>query len=153
MKPPEASKVIMAPQRAVWDALTDVVALGDALSQVAELRKLTDGPFDAGTRWRESRKTFGRTVTRTVEVSSVHEPVAYTVRCDRNGLSYRGTVDLVARSENSTQVTMRFDPRPAAATGAHRLRSVLLRGVVGILLARQIRSAHDELARFGQRPG
>lgn len=43
----------------VWDVLTDVGRADQVFRSVKRSERLTDGPLDVGTRWREERTLFG----------------------------------------------------------------------------------------------
>lgn len=50
---------IDAPPDLVWSVLTDVDHADQILRSVNDSELLTDGPYEVGTRWRESRTMFG----------------------------------------------------------------------------------------------
>ncbi|MGH3516989.1 MAG: SRPBCC family protein [Haloechinothrix sp.] len=151
MKHPQVSKIIEAPQRRVWAALTDLHAMEAVLSNVTKREVLTEGPFRVGTTWRESRKMFGKEATETMQVTEVHEPVAFSVCADNNGLRYRSTCELVARSSDSTEVTMRFSVDPLASASRWQRLLVVIWGPFGAkAAARQMRTDLDDIARHVQ---
>lgn len=148
VKPPQVSKVIEAPQRAVWAALTDVSAMPTVLSTVSRFEVLTDGPFEVGTAWRETRRTFGKRATKTRHVTEVHEPVAYSVCVDADGIRFRSTFELVARSSDTTQVTVRCAARPLASASRWRRMKAALVGPVALKAAAKRLSVDlDDIAR------
>ncbi|GAA2640274.1 hypothetical protein GCM10010307_40310 [Streptomyces vastus] len=61
---------IAAGQRRVWEALTDLGGMDRVLSSVSKVEILTDGTFDVGTRWRETRRMFGRDATEEMWVTA-----------------------------------------------------------------------------------
>jgi hypothetical protein len=50
---------IPAPPSVVWDVITDVGRADQVFRSVSGSEKLTEGPFDTGTVWREKRTLFG----------------------------------------------------------------------------------------------
>lgn len=50
---------VPAPPEVVWAVLTDVAHADQVLRSVKDSELLTDGPYDVGTRWRETRTIFG----------------------------------------------------------------------------------------------
>lgn len=148
MKPPEVSTIIPAPQRTVWATLTDLDSMAGALTKVTKIDVLTGGSFQVGTTWRESRKMFGKESTRTMKVTAVHEPVGYTVTAEYNGLRYDSIWELVARSADSTEVTMRFIVRPLNSASRWQRLLVAIMGRLGAkATARQTRTDLDDIAR------
>jgi uncharacterized protein YndB with AHSA1/START domain len=61
-----------APVSKVYGAFTDVAAFAEWLPDIVRIETLTDAPFGVGTKWRETRKMFGK------EASEVFEVVAAT---------------------------------------------------------------------------
>lgn len=152
MKPPQVSKVVQAPQRQVWEALTDLDALDHMLGQVSKVEVLTDGEFRVGTTWRETRTMFGRPTTETVKVTAVHEPVAYSVCAENSGVRYRSTCELVARSPEATQVTMRFSVRPLPTASRWQRLLFAALGPVGAKAAKkQMQADLDDVAEHLER--
>jgi carbon monoxide dehydrogenase subunit G len=57
------SQHIQAPPEKVWSVITDIPGSAATLSGVESVQLLTDGPYGEGTRWKETRKMFGRAET------------------------------------------------------------------------------------------
>lgn len=87
------SGTISAPRERVWRVLTDLDNAPTLIPSITSVERLTDGPYAAGTRWRETRTMLGRTETHELEVaerqrnlnapSSPHSPAVCTTprRC------------------------------------------------------------------------
>lgn len=64
----------------VWAVLTDVAAYGEILQSVANCQPLTEGPYDVGTRWRETRHFFDHSGEEEIEVVEVRPGIHTTHR-------------------------------------------------------------------------
>lgn len=147
MKPPQITKVMKAPQRRVWEAMTDLDSMHRMLGKVSRIEILTDGNFRVGTTWRETRKLFGKSTTETMQVTAVHEPVAYSVCAENDGVRYRSTFELVARSPETTAVTMRFNIRPMPTASRWQRLLLTALGPVGAHAAKkQMKADLDDIA-------
>ncbi|MGB3829406.1 MAG: SRPBCC family protein [Ornithinimicrobium sp.] len=72
------SRHIDAPVEQVWDVLTDLNALTDRLSGTRSVHIMTSGPYAVGTRWRQTRTSFGRASTQEMWVAG-NDPLRSTV--------------------------------------------------------------------------
>jgi uncharacterized protein YndB with AHSA1/START domain len=61
-----------APLEKVFSAVTDIPAAEKWMPNLVRMELLTEGAYGVGTRWRETRKMFGK------EAAEVFEVVAYT---------------------------------------------------------------------------
>jgi carbon monoxide dehydrogenase subunit G len=121
---------IDAPPDKVFAAITDLHAGGRWLPGCSKLEVLTSGPYAAGTRWRETRKVFGRKSTEEFEVKTVEPPRIIELHCDgRKGSS--GNVDYHFRYDlepigTSTILKMKARIEPAGWFG--RIMAPLMKG-------------------------
>jgi carbon monoxide dehydrogenase subunit G len=107
---------IHAPPEKVFAAITDLHAGGRWLPGCTKLEVLTSGPYDKGTRWRETRRMFGREATEEFEVKHVQAPHIIELHCDgRKGTS--GNVDYFFRYDlqphgdtTNLKLTSRIEP-------------------------------------------
>ena len=82
------SRIIEAPPARVWQVLTDLDHAAETLSGVLRVEVLTDGPYALGTRWRETRKMFGREASEELWVAD-NDPLRRTqVRASSGGVDY-----------------------------------------------------------------
>jgi hypothetical protein len=79
------SKRIEAPLERVFAAFTDLERAAERIEGITRIELLTPGPFQAGTRWRESRIMFGKEATEELEVSAFEPNRGYTVRAESCG--------------------------------------------------------------------
>lgn len=114
----------------VFAAITDLHAGGRWLPGCTKLEVLTSGPYAAGTRWRETRKIYGREATEEFEVTKIEPPRVIELHCDgRKGSS--GNVHYYFRYEldqmgQGTLLKLDGTIEPAGWFG--RLMAPLLRG-------------------------
>ncbi|QEG35548.1 SRPBCC family protein [Bythopirellula goksoeyrii] len=86
---------IAAPPEIVFPLLSDLEHAADNISGIDQIEVLTDGPMGAGTRFRETRTTFGKQTTEEMVVTAFDEPHGYTVECDSSGAHYVATYVLI----------------------------------------------------------
>ncbi|AWK09032.1 polyketide cyclase/dehydrase [Streptomyces spongiicola] len=99
---------IAAPVDRVWDALTDVEGSQRVLSGVERVEKLTEGAFGVGTRWRETRRMFGKEATEEMRVTASDPPERFVVEADSHGTHYVSEFVLRADGPQTTTVRMAF---------------------------------------------
>ncbi|WP_416061539.1 SRPBCC family protein [Rhodococcus indonesiensis] len=110
----ELSRSVDAPSDRVWRVLTSVDSAPQVLSGVDSVERLAGVGYEVGTRWRETRRMFGRAATEEMTVTAV-EPGRHTVvEAESGGVRYRTEFD-VAPDRAGTMLTVRFsadDDRP-----------------------------------------
>ena len=106
-------ETIRAPQRVVWELITDLHGAPARISSIVALEVLTHGPVGRGTRFRETRVMFGRKATEELEVTQFDAPHTYTVEADSCGVRFVSTYTL--RESGGTTV-LRLDIRTAPRT-------------------------------------
>ena len=84
----KVSREVIAPAEQVWSVITDLDRAAERLSGVNALERVSGPAFDVGTRWRETRKMFGKEATEEMEVASVTPGSAYTVLAESHGSKY-----------------------------------------------------------------
>ena len=100
---------VAQPAEAVWAVVTDIANCADFLRGVERVEVLTEGPFQPGLRWKETRSMMGREETQELEVGSVKAPVRYEVLANSCGTSYRSVFELVADESGGTIVSCSFE--------------------------------------------
>ena len=65
----EVERLVRAPADRLWAILTDIAHADQTLSGVTRVEPLTEGPYRVGTRWRETRRMFGREDTQQLRVT------------------------------------------------------------------------------------
>ncbi len=99
------SRLVRAPRERVWSALTDLDGLPSVLRGVVRVEVLSGGGYAVGTRWRETRKMFGKDETQTLEVAECDPPRSTSVTSRQAGVDYRTTYDLEP-VDDGTMVTV-----------------------------------------------
>ncbi|MFN8125888.1 MAG: SRPBCC family protein [Candidatus Nanopelagicales bacterium] len=96
-----------ATPEAVWAILTDLDRFADA-ADIEAIERLDDGTgFDVGTRWRETRRMFGRSATEDMGVTAIEPGRSYRVEAESRGTHYRSVVS-VAPHDGGSRLTMSF---------------------------------------------
>lgn len=124
---------IQAPQRAVWQILTDLQGAPGRIAAIQSLEVLTPGPVGRGTRFRETRVMFGKEAVEEMEITRFDAPTSYTVEADSCGAHFESTYTL--RPENGG-TTMRLEIRTRPITLFAKLMSPL-----GLVMAGSMKKA------------
>ncbi|MFE3328209.1 SRPBCC family protein [Streptomyces sp. NPDC059176] len=103
---------IAAPSARVWEALTDLRGTERVLSGVQKIEVLTEGAFGVGTRWRETRRMFGKEATEELYVTACEPPERFVVEADGHGTHYVSQFALRADGPETTTVRMTFSAVP-----------------------------------------
>jgi len=89
-------QVIDASPEKVFATIADLHAAGSWLPGCSKLEVMTSGPYGKGTRWRETRKIYGREATEEFVVTGLEPLRVIELHCDgRKGAS--GNVDYYFR--------------------------------------------------------
>jgi carbon monoxide dehydrogenase subunit G len=101
------SRHINAAPEEVWSVITDIPGSAATLSGVTAVQMLTDIPYGAGTRWKETRRMMGReeTVEMWVAESDPHHSTA--VKAFHGGADYTTRFTLAGR-DGGTDLTVSF---------------------------------------------
>jgi uncharacterized protein YndB with AHSA1/START domain len=143
---------IAAAQGLVWDALTDLRGMEDVLSGVSKVEVLSEGPFDVGTRWRETRRMFGKDATEEMWVTECDPPVRYVVAAESHGSHYLSEWVLRADGPEATTVRMAFTAE-APGRGVAGILAKVLGGVGTRAVSRAIAKDLEDVASAVERPG
>ncbi|MEX2430600.1 MAG: SRPBCC family protein [Dehalococcoidia bacterium] len=73
--------IAASPER-VFQALTDLDGARHWMQGLVDMEKTTDGPFGVGTRWKETRRMYGKNATEHFEVTSCEAPEKLMLRVD-----------------------------------------------------------------------
>ncbi|HSJ16118.1 MAG TPA: SRPBCC family protein [Longimicrobiales bacterium] len=71
-----------APPARVYRALTDLDDAGAWMTGLVRIERLDPGPLVVGSRWRETRRMFGREASEEFEVTRLEPPAHLALRCD-----------------------------------------------------------------------
>ena len=143
---------VEASPAAVWEVLTDLEVAAERLTQVVELEILTPGPYEVGTRWRETRRMLGRSETQEMTVVE-NDPERRTVtEAVDAGTRYRTEIGLAPLDGGrATQLSIRF---LAWATGdpgrLQRLALTVVGPLARTLSEKTLRTELDDIAAAAQ---
>ncbi|MFD9441530.1 SRPBCC family protein [Streptomyces sp. NPDC060006] len=126
---------VAAARGPVWEALTDLAGMERVLGSVSKVEVLTDGGFTVGTRWRETRRMFGKDATEEMWVTACEPPERYVVEAESHGSHYVSEWEL--RSDGPVATTVRLTFTAVASGGV----AGLLARVMGSLGARAVSKA------------
>lgn len=141
------SRRVSAPPEAVWEVLTDLDQAVRRLSQLTDLRVLTDGPYAVGTRWRETRRMMGASETQEMVVVD-NDPLRRTVlEAVDASTTYRSSFLLESLDGSAaTLLTLSFAAEVADPTRLQRL-ALRVVGPLGIKLTeKSLRTELDDIA-------
>ena len=103
---------INAPAASVWAVISDIPGSAATLSGIDSIEMLTDGPYEVGTRWKETRKMMGRSETVEMWVAQCEAPSqsrggSTTVKALQGGADYTSRFALAER-DGGTDLTLIF---------------------------------------------
>lgn len=102
---------IKAPQRAVWEVLTDLQGAPGRINGIKSLQVLSTGPVGRGTRFRETRVMFGKEAVEEMEITRFEAPTTYTVEGDSCGAHFASTYTL-HEVAGTTKLRFEIQTRP-----------------------------------------
>ncbi|WP_282697674.1 SRPBCC family protein [Streptomyces sp. CC208A] len=138
-------RVAASPGR-VWESITDLPALPRVLSGVQRVEVLSEGVFDVGTRWRETRRMLGREATEEMTVTECEPPDRYVTVADSHGVRYVSELSLRADGPGASVLRMTFSARPAHG----RVPGLLTRALARVgtkAVSRMLAKDLDDIAR------
>lgn len=107
---------VAAPADRVWGLITDLDRSTEVISAIESLERLDEGSdFGIGTRWRETRKMFGKSASEEMEVTDVDPGRSYTVEADSRGAHYTSSFTVEATGDASSRLIMTFGGEPDGA--------------------------------------
>ena len=104
----DLERLVEARVERVWEVLTDVAHADQTLGGVDRVELLTEGPYQVGTRWRETRRMFGREATEQMQVTVAEAPTRTVIEADSSGVHYITEFTLTPSSADATRLTMSF---------------------------------------------
>lgn len=105
-----ARHVEATPQR-VFGVFTDFANAAQHIRGIEKLELLTSGPIGKGTRFRETRKMFGRSHSEELEVIEFEPGSSYTIGCDSCGARYRTKISISPEARGSfVRMHTRIEP-------------------------------------------
>jgi carbon monoxide dehydrogenase subunit G len=102
-----ATTHIAAPVSEVFALFTDLEGLPSRIKAITKIEKLTTGPVDVGTRFRETRIMFKKEATEEMEFTAFEPNRSYTLTANSCGCLYT-SVHRFEPDANGTRVTVDF---------------------------------------------
>jgi len=81
-------KHVNAAPAVVFAVATDLEHLADFIHGIERIEQLTEGPMRVGTRFRETRKMFGRECTEEFQVTAFDAPHRFTLEANTSGVLF-----------------------------------------------------------------
>lgn len=130
MKDIVISQRVVAPVERVFARATDFAQTPEVIEGVERVEMLTDGETRVGTRFRETRKMFGREATEEMEVTELTPPSGYVLETESHGAHYSTRFSFTPDGEG-TIIQMRFTVKPLsfAAKVMMKLMSPMAKGI------------------------
>jgi carbon monoxide dehydrogenase subunit G len=126
---------IQAPQKAVWEIVTDI---GNAAGRITAIEKIEilERPKDkfVGLKWRETRTMFGKTATEVMWITKAKAPESYETRAESHGSIYTSRLSLSPK-DGGTHLSMEFIGQPVA------LSAKIMWGLMGFMFKGATRKA------------
>lgn len=139
---------VEAPVDRVWAIATDLPGASDVLSNVVRVEMLSAGPFAVGTRWRETRRMFGKEATEEMWVTACDPSRAYTVESESHGARYVSTFAFTP-TDGATDVSLTFGAQPRGRV--QRVVAGVFGGVMARSVARQLEHDLADIATAAER--
>src|SRR5680860_912729 len=123
----QVERVAAAPASRVWGVMTDLSGWEHSLSGVERVTRLDTGEgFEVGTRWRETRRMFGREATEEMAVTALDPGRSYRVEADSGGTHYVTVCSVETVDTGAARLSMTMSSRPQG----------LVQTVLGVTLGR-----------------
>lgn len=111
----QAARHVQAPAVVVWQVITDLEGMARHLPGILRLERLSDdgpGTYRRGTRWRETRRMFGREASEVMEVAAVDPERRTDIVAEHGGVRYETGFDLTPAGNGAepegTDLVFRF---------------------------------------------
>ncbi len=131
MKGIEVSEWIDAPAARVFDLMTDMRAWPSVIRAIERIEVLTEGPMGVGTRFRETRRMFGKDATEEMTVTGWEPGRSYTLGCTSCGVELASMVRVMPEGVGS-RLSMRTEGR-AVSLGAKLMSGVMSWMMSGVM--------------------
>jgi hypothetical protein len=140
---------IAAPPERVFAAASDFANSPRRIPAILDSEVLTPGPLAVGTRFRETRKMYGREASEEMTVAELEPPRRYVLVAESHGTRYRSELRFEPQG-GGTEVVMTFRGEPLTAVA--KLLSVLMKPMIksiGKLCARDLADLKRSLEAEG----
>ena len=107
----KCSRPVAAPPARVFEVVSDLRNTAGRVKGITKMEVLTEGPVRQGTRFRETRRMFGRDATEEMEITAFDPPRSYTMECKSHGCHYVSGFRVKPVGAGS-ELEMVFEARP-----------------------------------------
>lgn len=118
---------IAAPPERVFAAASDFANAPGKIAGILRVEMLTPGPLAVGTRFRETRKMFGKEASEEMTVAELEPPRRYVLVAESHGTRYRSELRFEPQGAG-TEVAMTFRAEPL--TSFAKVMSVLMKPMI-----------------------
>lgn len=105
---------VNAPVERTFEVFTDLRGSPDRIPEIVSLEVLGEGEIGVGTRFRETRKMYGRNSTEEMEITSFEPGSSYAVECESCGAHFRTEFRFAPSAEGGTDVVLDMEIRPVS---------------------------------------
>ena len=140
---------VAAPVERVWELATDLAGAPGVVRGIEAVEVLTPGPFGVGTRWRETRRVFGRSATEEMTVTAVEPHRSYTTEASGPGVRYVSGFAFAPTADGGTEVTATFGAEPT--TTVSRVLGTLTAPLGRRAIAKALEQDVDDIATAAER--
>ncbi len=123
---------VAAPREGVFATASDFANAARAVQAIEKTEILTGGPVGVGTRFRETRRMFGRPATEEMTVAAFDPPRGYTLAAQSCGTRYE-TVFTFTEKDGGTEIEMCFGAEPLTLTA--KVMAVVMRPMMKKMIA------------------
>ena len=145
-------RVVHASDDTVWAVLTDLENAPQTLRGVTRVEVLEGAGYAVGTRWRETRRLFGKEETQTLEVAECDPPHSTTVTSRASGVDYRSAFTLEP-VDAGTLVTVCFGASHPDPNLLQRLTATLFGHVGAVVTTRLLSQDLADIAARAEATG
>lgn len=124
----QCDEFVAAPPNRVFAVFADIPRAAEYVEAITGIEMLSAGEVAAGTRFRETRSTHGRSETLELAVERFEPPLRYSVIADAHGTHYETLFEFTPEG-GGTRVRMRFVGR--ATSPFAKAMAVLCRPLMG----------------------
>lgn len=126
----------------VWSIITDLDRFAEVVDMVGLERLDAGSGFAVGTRWRETRRMFGRDATEEMWVTHIDPGRRYVVEAESHGAHYRSVLSVVP-TERGSLLSMKFE-----GTGTNVVTKVMGATIGRLFEGANRKAMQDDLARI-----
>jgi hypothetical protein len=140
-------RLIAAPREIVFAVAIDIPRWPEVISSIDRIELLTPGPIVIGSRFRETRRMFGREATEEMRISALTPPEHFVLTAENHGTRYRAE-HILTRAQDATRLTLVFSGEPVSVFA--RLLSPLGQLMLGHV-KKQLEADVGDLKRAAER--